>query len=87
MVLVVAVFNVNQALGKPHNPQELADGTDYRFPNANITTNQHVEKAALRQNGDSMEGLEFLRNFCSDEKVQKMQSPCEAGMVSVLWVF
>lgn len=80
MILVVAVFNIKQALAKPHNPQELGDGTEYRFPTANITTNQHVEKAAPRQNGDGMEG--FWRNFCSDEKGLRdrtMQSSCETG--------
>ena len=50
MVPVVAVFNVNQALAKLHNSQELGGGTDYSFSNANIATNQHVEKAVPRQN-------------------------------------
>ena len=50
LVPVVAVFNVNQALAKLHNSQELGGGTDYSFSNANIATNQHVEKAVPRQN-------------------------------------
>ena len=63
MVPVVAVFNVNQALAKLHNSQELGGGTDYSFSNANIATNQHVEKAVPRQNANGAD--EYLTSAFS----------------------
>ncbi|XP_022804533.1 uncharacterized protein LOC111341788 [Stylophora pistillata] len=79
LILVFAVSNAKQALGKTHNQQEL-DG--YSFADANIVPNQHVDKAVPRLNGKSMHG--YLRHHCSQPGEEILQdqtanSPCEAG--------
>lgn len=82
MILVVAAFNANQALGKPYNQQQLDGGTDYGFPDANIARNQFVKKSVVRQNVISKGG--YLKEYCSLPKEgglqnQSRQSSCEAG--------
>ena len=82
LVSVVAVFNVNQALAKLHNSQELGGGTDYR----RFFERKHRDQPTRGKSRSQTKCKRCRRvfDFCVQPRKEglqnkTMQSPCEAG--------